>query len=151
MCNLIGNSMKFSPRGAAISVHAATAGTEVRISVHDDGPGIPPDQTERVFDRFWQGRANDRRGSGLGLSIAKGIVEAHGGRIWVESQENHGSTFTFTLPTRSMEPAVAGGHTDDSASAATGNGRVSDAFRARDRVRDRAWKPRHPRTPDASV
>jgi len=96
--NLIGNAIKFSPRDSRILVRAVEHAGELRVSVHDQGPGIPPDQLDRVFDRFWQGRENDRRGSGLGLSIARGIVEAHGGRIWVESRVDHGSTFTFTLP-----------------------------------------------------
>src|SRR5690606_18797976 len=70
----------------------------LRISVHDEGPGIPAELVPRVFDRFWQARQNDRRGAGLGLAIARGIVEAHGGRIWVESAADDGSTFTFSLP-----------------------------------------------------
>ncbi|HSK18089.1 MAG TPA: ATP-binding protein [Longimicrobiales bacterium] len=96
--NLIGNAIKFSPAGAAIVVRARAVHGEVRISVHDEGPGIPADQIPLVFEHFWQGREKDRRGSGLGLAIARGIVEAHGGRIWVDSALDDGSTFTFSLP-----------------------------------------------------
>jgi signal transduction histidine kinase len=66
--------------------------------VADTGPGIPPEQVPHVFGAFWQARNADRRGLGLGLVIARGIVEAHGGRIWVESEPGRGTTFVFTLP-----------------------------------------------------
>ena len=95
--NLIGNAIKFSRTGGRIEVCSVVHDRELRVSVKDQGEGIPDDQKSRVFNRFWTGRG-DRRGAGLGLAIAKGIVEAHGGRIWVESQEDVGSTFTFTLP-----------------------------------------------------
>jgi len=65
----------------------------------DDGGAFPPEQVPHIFGRFWQAKSSDRRGIGLGLAIAKGIVEAHHGRIWVESQVGLGSTFYFTLPT----------------------------------------------------
>ena len=64
----------------------------------DNGPGIPADAVPHLFDRFWQAKRADRRGAGLGLPIVKGIVEAHGGRIWVESAPGQGSTFFFTIP-----------------------------------------------------
>lgn len=96
--NLVGNAIKFSDVGGTIEVCGERRGDWVLIAVRDHGPGIPPDQLTHVFDRFWQGRENDRRGAGLGLSIARGIFEAHGGRIWVRSRENEGSTFWFTLP-----------------------------------------------------
>jgi signal transduction histidine kinase len=96
--NLVGNAIKFSRRGGHIQVLASRHDQELRISVRDDGNGIPEDQLSMVFDRFWTDRSSDRRGIGLGLAIAKGIVEAHGGRIWVESQKDVGSTFTFSLP-----------------------------------------------------
>jgi signal transduction histidine kinase len=73
---------------------------EVLFSVADDGPGIPIESQARLFDSFWQARNGDRRGVGLGLAITKGIVEAHGGRIWVESTVGVGSTFTFALPAK---------------------------------------------------
>jgi PAS domain S-box-containing protein len=98
--NLIENAIKFSPRGGSVQIRAELNSEEVAVSVSDQGAGIPRDQQHRVFDRFWTERRANRRGSGLGLTIAKGIVEAHGGRIWVQSQEDKGSTFTFTLPTQ---------------------------------------------------
>jgi signal transduction histidine kinase/DNA-binding NarL/FixJ family response regulator len=96
--NLVGNAIKFTPEGGRIDVHATPTGGEVRFAVTDTGPGIPPEQLPHVFGRFWQANRGDRRGIGLGLSIARGIVEAHGGRIWVESELGKGSTFYFTVP-----------------------------------------------------
>jgi PAS domain S-box-containing protein len=96
--NLIGNAIKFTPAGGAIRVYAARREREVVFSVSDTGPGIAREQLPHVFDRYWQGMRGDRRGAGLGLAIAKGIVEAHGGRIWVESAGGGGATFRFTVP-----------------------------------------------------
>lgn len=98
LSNLIGNAIKFTPSGGAITVRAEKAPAAVRISIADTGPGIAAEQIPHLFGRFWQGRSADRRGLGLGLAIAKAIVEAHGGRIWVESQLGAGSTFFFTVP-----------------------------------------------------
>jgi PAS domain S-box-containing protein len=95
--NLVGNSIKFTPDGGIITVRAAPDDAAVRFSVIDTGPGIPPDELPHVFDRYYQAQRKNRDGIGLGLSIARGIVEAHGGRIWVESEEGKGSTFSFTL------------------------------------------------------
>jgi PAS domain S-box-containing protein len=100
LSNLVGNAIKFTPTGGRVLLRAEPmAEREVRFAVVDTGPGIPPEQLPHVFAQFWQGRRNDGRGIGLGLAIAKGIVEAHGGRIWVESQVGAGSNFYFTLPT----------------------------------------------------
>jgi signal transduction histidine kinase len=77
---------------------ATQNGREVEFDVSDNGPGVPPEQIDRIFDQFWQARKADKRGVGLGLTIAKGIVDAHGGRIWCRSTPGHGSTFSFTLP-----------------------------------------------------
>jgi signal transduction histidine kinase len=96
--NLVGNAIKFTPEGGTVTVRAERDRDVVRISVIDTGPGIPAQQLPHIFGRFWQADAADRRGLGLGLAIAKGLVEAHGGRIWVESREHLGSTFFFTLP-----------------------------------------------------
>jgi PAS domain S-box-containing protein len=96
--NLIGNAIKFTPEGGAITVHTERLEREVLFSISDTGPGIPEEQLPHVFDRYWQARKGDRRGAGLGLAIAGGIVEAHGGRIWVESRLGQGSTFFFTVP-----------------------------------------------------
>jgi PAS domain S-box-containing protein len=100
LANLLGNALKFTPRGGSVRLQAAAQGQEVRISVADTGPGLAPGQIERVFDRFWKAHDVDRRGAGLGLAIARGIVDAHHGRIGVDSVEGQGSTFWLTLPTR---------------------------------------------------
>jgi len=98
LSNLVGNAVKFTPREGRITVCAESVEGEVRFSVIDTGPGIPAEQLPHIFGRFWQAKTSDRRGIGLGLAIAKGIVEAHNGRIWVESHVGLGSTFYFTLP-----------------------------------------------------
>jgi len=98
LSNLVGNALKFTPRDGLISITGERVEGEVRFAVIDTGPGIPAEQVPHIFGRFWQAKASDRRGIGLGLAIAKGIVEAHGGRIWVESSVGLGSTFYFTLP-----------------------------------------------------
>jgi PAS domain S-box-containing protein len=96
--NLVGNALKFTPEGGHVRIRAERAGTMVRFTVRDDGPGIPADQLPYVFDRYWQARQSDRRGVGLGLAIAKGIVEAHGGTIWAENLPGEGASFQFTIP-----------------------------------------------------
>lgn len=96
--NLLGNAIKFTPAGGSITLRAAPEDGAVHVSVSDTGPGIPPDDLPHVFDRFWKARRGNRHGAGLGLAIAKGIVEAHGGRIWAESKPGEGSTFHFTVP-----------------------------------------------------
>jgi PAS domain S-box-containing protein len=96
--NLIGNAIKFTTAGGWITVGAASNDQEVVFWVADSGSGIEPNNLPRVFDRFWQATRGDRRGAGLGLPIAKGIVEAHGGHIWVESTLDRGSTFFFSIP-----------------------------------------------------
>jgi signal transduction histidine kinase len=97
LSNLIGNALKFTPRDGSVTISAELAGEEIRVAVIDTGAGIEPEQLPHIFGRFWQAMAGDRRGIGLGLAIAKGIVEEHGGRIWVESVPRKGSTFYFTL------------------------------------------------------
>ncbi len=96
--NLVGNAIKFTPDGGTITVSATHDADEVRFSVADTGAGIPAQSLPHIFDRFWQARRAGSRGAGLGLAICKGIVEAHGGRIWVESTEGRGSTFSLTIP-----------------------------------------------------
>jgi PAS domain S-box-containing protein len=100
LVNLIGNAAKYSADGSSIRVAARAANDHVVISVSDSGIGIPPDEQERVFERFYQSATvPGKRGYGIGLSIARRYVELQGGRIWVESEPNRGSTFFFTLPT----------------------------------------------------
>jgi signal transduction histidine kinase len=96
--NLIGNALKFTPTDGRITLEAHAEKERATIRVSDTGPGIPAEQLPRLFETFWQERRSDRRGIGLGLGIAKGIVEAHGGAIQVESTPGQGSTFSFTLP-----------------------------------------------------
>ncbi|HEY5414563.1 MAG TPA: GAF domain-containing sensor histidine kinase, partial [Gemmatimonadaceae bacterium] len=96
--NLIGNAIKFTTAGGWITVGAESNDQEVVFWVADSGGGIAPGDIPHVFDRFWQATRGDRRGAGLGLPITKGIVEAHGGRIWVESTLGRGSTFYFSIP-----------------------------------------------------
>jgi PAS domain S-box-containing protein len=98
LSNLVGNAVKFTPREGRITVCAEQIEDKIRFGVIDTGPGIPPEQVPHIFGQFWQASPSDRRGIGLGLAIAKGIVEAHSGTIWVESHVGLGSTFYFTLP-----------------------------------------------------
>lgn len=106
--NLIGNAIKFAPKGSSVVLEAVLGDGEVRFSVTDSGPGIRPEDLPRIFDRFWQGDRAGQEGAGLGLSIAKGIILAHGGRIWVESKLGAGSTFSFTLPVFTETGATKG-------------------------------------------
>jgi signal transduction histidine kinase len=96
--NLIGNALKFTPNGGTIKLSARKQATEVELSVTDNGPGIPDTKQATVFERFSQLNTTDRHGLGLGLFIAKSIVEAHKGRIWVTSAVGKGTTLTFTIP-----------------------------------------------------
>jgi signal transduction histidine kinase len=96
--NLLGNAIKFSPRGAQVDIRAGRAGAEMRVAVADDGPGIRPEDLEAVFGRFWQVERRTRTGLGLGLYISRCILQAHGGRIWAESAPGTGSTLIFALP-----------------------------------------------------
>jgi two-component system phosphate regulon sensor histidine kinase PhoR len=99
LVNLIHNAVKFSPPGGEVALSAQADGTFVRFSVRDSGAGIPADDLERIFERFYKAdRARSGGGTGLGLSISRHLVEAHGGKIWAESMEGQGSTFYFTIP-----------------------------------------------------
>ena len=96
--NLLDNALRFTPEGGTVNVRARRQGDAVRIEVVDNGPGIPERHVTHLFEPFYQARQVGRHTAGLGLAIAKGIVEAHGGQIGVDSTEGHGSTFWFTLP-----------------------------------------------------
>jgi signal transduction histidine kinase len=98
LSNLVSNALKFTMRGGKISIRGERTGEEVHLSVSDTGLGIPENMFEAVFLRFWQVPTKDPRGTGLGLYISKSIVEAHGGRIWIESKVGQGSVFHFTVP-----------------------------------------------------
>ena len=101
LSNLVGNALKFTPSGGRVEVRVQPYGEGALVSVVDNGEGIPEDQLPHVFERFFQvsnSRMGHRHGAGLGLPIARGIVEAHGGTIWIESASGRGTTVRFTLP-----------------------------------------------------
>jgi signal transduction histidine kinase len=104
LSNLLANALKFTPPGGHVTITVYRRSGEARVGVLDTGHGISPENQLHVFDRFWRDETSGKKSSGLGLFIAKGIVEAHGGRIWVESEPGHGARFYFTLP---LETAVA--------------------------------------------
>ncbi|MGA3237318.1 MAG: ATP-binding protein [Bryobacteraceae bacterium] len=97
---LVENALKYSPAGSPVVVSAERRDARIVIGVADRGPGIEENERARIFDKFFRGRRHrfDTKGTGMGLAIAKGIVEAHGGRIWVESEPGQGSVFYFALP-----------------------------------------------------
>jgi len=99
LVNLLHNAIKFTPGGGQIHLAAEARAGQVCFSVRDNGAGIPAEALPRIFERFYKAdRARASRGTGLGLAIARHLVEAHGGKIWVESQEGRGSTFYFDIP-----------------------------------------------------
>jgi PAS domain S-box-containing protein len=105
LSNVVGNAIKFSFENGTVVIRVQSEEEKVRFVISDSGPGIEADELPHVFDRYWQARQGDRRGVGLGLAIAKGIVEAHGGSIEAKSEVGSGATFTFTLPQR--DPAAS--------------------------------------------
>ena len=110
LVNLLHNAVKFSPNGGTIVVGVSETVEEVTVWVRDPGIGVPRADLVRIFERFYKvdrARARGRGGTGLGLSIARHVVDAHGGRIWVESEEGQGSRFAFTIPT-APSPAAPG-------------------------------------------
>jgi two-component system sensor histidine kinase KdpD len=100
LANLIGNAVKYTPPGSEIAIRATRDNDEVQVEVADTGPGIPPEALPRLFEPFYrvQREGQTARGTGLGLAVAKGLVEAHGGHIWAENREGGGASFVFTLP-----------------------------------------------------
>jgi two-component system sensor histidine kinase KdpD len=101
LTNLVENAVKYSEENTSIVIAGIPNGQEIIVSVSDEGIGIPPKLHQKIFDRFFQGdghKTGRRKGTGLGLAICRGIVEAHGGRIWVESQPAKGAKFSFSLP-----------------------------------------------------
>jgi signal transduction histidine kinase len=98
LANLVGNALKFTPRGGTVTLEAVVEEDEVRCLVRDTGAGMTEEEVDRLFDPFWQAEKTARLGFGLGLKIAKAIVEAHGGELAVASAPGAGSTFSFTLP-----------------------------------------------------
>jgi two-component system sensor histidine kinase KdpD len=103
LTNLVHNATKYSPGGTQITISAIRQGREVQVSVTDQGPGIPPEERARVFEAFHQAPTSEDsaervKGAGLGLAICKGLIEAQGGRIWVQDRPEPGTTLSFTLP-----------------------------------------------------
>ena len=99
--NLLENAIDFSPRGGEVRVTCWRRSGEVGLTVSDNGPGIAPENREQVFDRFFRvdtARGRDIGGSGLGLAICRELAEAHGGRVWVDSEPGYGSAFSLALP-----------------------------------------------------
>lgn len=125
--NLIGNAIKFTEAGGRITVGARLLDLEVKFWVADTGAGIPAEDLPYLFDRFWQAQKAERCGAGLGLHIVKGIVEAHGGRIWVESAPGRGSCFFFTIPAApaqvGAQPGSAGCNASQSAASRSNQAR----------------------------
>jgi two-component system sensor histidine kinase BaeS len=106
LSNLLDNALRHISEGGTVTVRAAQTGDGVQVDVVDEGPGLSPDELALVFERFYRGdraRARATGGAGLGLAIVKQLVEAHGGKVWVESTEGQGATFSFTLPVQGPE------------------------------------------------
>jgi signal transduction histidine kinase len=99
--NLLDNAVRFTPSGGRVTITASRRNGAVDVAVTDTGPGIAPEHLPRLFERFYRvdsARSRDEGGTGIGLAIARSVIEAHGGRIWAESEPGKGSTFTFELP-----------------------------------------------------
>lgn len=100
LTNLLENALRYTPTSSPIEITASFTASELQISIADRGPGIPADDLERIFDKFYRvtGRIREISGSGVGLAVCRGLIEAHGGRIWAENRPDGGTVFRFTLP-----------------------------------------------------
>jgi two-component system sensor histidine kinase KdpD len=106
MINLVENAVKYTPTRSLIDLSAWSNDREVVVEVADRGLGIPSGEESRIFDKFYRGKSAREGGVGLGLTICRGIVEAHGGRIWVETRPGGGALFRFTIPLPEKQPSV---------------------------------------------
>jgi two-component system sensor histidine kinase KdpD len=106
LLNLLDNAIKYAPSASPIELSARALPDEVLVEVADRGPGIPPGDEQRIFEKFYRARPAVAAGIGLGLTICRGIVEAHGGRIWADNREGGGAVFSFTLPLDGQPPEV---------------------------------------------
>jgi PAS domain S-box-containing protein len=105
--NLVSNAIKYAPKGGDVLIVSAPDGDDVRVSITDHGLGLPPEALDSIFERYARHQSKDREsitGTGLGLPVVRQIVEMHGGRVWAESEEGKGSTFTFTVPINRTSP-----------------------------------------------
>jgi two-component system sensor histidine kinase KdpD len=111
LTNLLENAGKYTPAGTPITITASREGDQLRVTVQDRGPGIPEGMDKRIFEKFVRSTEPERHadGTGLGLAICKGIIEAHGGRIWVESAPSGGAAFRFTLPLVPFAQSITAG------------------------------------------
>jgi len=106
LINLLENAVKYTPAGSEIELVARLSNGGVMVGVADRGTGIPPEDEARLFEKFYRGRSSVSHGAGLGLAICRGIVEAHGGRIWAENRSGGGAIFQFTLPLTGKPPEM---------------------------------------------
>jgi two-component system, OmpR family, sensor histidine kinase KdpD len=105
LVNLLDNVVKYTPAGSPITIIATATDRAVTVEVADHGPGLPPGEEDKVFEKFYRGEPGAGRGAGLGLAICQGIVKAHGGRIWAQNLPEGGVAFLFTLPLAEAPPA----------------------------------------------
>jgi two-component system sensor histidine kinase KdpD len=106
LVNLLENALKYTPAGSPFDISASITDHYVTVRVADRGPGIPPGDEERIFDKFYRARPNGGGGVGLGLTVCRGIVEAHGGKIWAQNRDGGGAAFQFTLPLEGKPPEI---------------------------------------------
>jgi len=104
--NLVENALKYAPAGTAIELSALAGDREMVVEVADQGPGLPPGEEGRVFEKFYRLQPDREGGVGLGLTICRGIIEAHGGRIWAENRAGQGALFRFTIPLIERQPTA---------------------------------------------
>ena len=109
LINLVGNSIKFTPESGEIELRAQIESDQVLVTVTDNGPGIPPEDVAHVFEKYWHATRRNRGGTGLGLAITKGIVDAHGGKIWVNPAREKGTQISFVIPRFRVKTAAAAG------------------------------------------